>query len=281
MDSMKKRLLTAAIGVPLAVAVFVLSEYFHWVTYLLISVLSVFMVFELLSAKKLHKNLKIFIPCALYAFLQPILIVTRLALLPAYIFAALVFFVMIVFNEEITYGDASFGLLGTLVIVWGLTSMLIVPCALRGYYSFYFVMGIGIPWCADAGAYFAGVFLGRHKLCPKVSPKKTVEGFLGGLLAGTLSAVIIGFVYSFIYQNSSFNYLLLLLCGVCCSLVSVLGDLSFSLIKRSCGIKDYGSIFPGHGGFLDRFDSVIFSAPIIYFVSAFAPIFTINFFQVT
>ena len=276
MESMQKRLLTAAIGVPLAIGVFVLSEFFHWITYGLISVLSLFMIFELLSAKKLHRNLKFLAPCALYAVLQPILIVTRLGLFPTYIFALLIFFIMIVFNSEITYGDAAFALLGTIVIVWGLTSILIVPCALKGYYSFYFVTGIGIPWFADAGAYFTGVYLGKHKLCPRVSPKKTVEGFLGGLLAGTVSAVAIGFVYSFIYQGASFNYWLLLLCGISCSLVSVLGDLSFSLIKRSCGIKDYGSVFPGHGGFLDRFDSVIFAAPIILFVSLCAPIFTIQ-----
>ncbi|MCH5304482.1 MAG: phosphatidate cytidylyltransferase, partial [Ruminococcus sp.] len=90
--------------------------------------------------------------------------------------------------------------------------------------------------------------------------------FLGGILIGTISALIIGLIYMFIYPKVEFNFTLLLFIGLLSSVVSVLGDLSFSLIKRSCKIKDFGSIFPGHGGFLDRFDSVIFSAPLIYFI---------------
>jgi phosphatidate cytidylyltransferase len=154
-----------------------------------------------------------------------------------------------------------------------MSSILLLPPKYNDYYTFFLVFPIGVAWCADAGAYFTGVFFGKRKLCPKVSPNKTVEGFLGGIVVGTVSALIIGFIYSFVYSKAEFNYVLILLLGLLASIISVLGDLSFSLIKRSCKIKDFGSIFPGHGGFLDRFDSVIFAAPLIYFTGKYFAIF--------
>ena len=131
------------------------------------------------------------------------------------------------------------------------------------------MLTIGIPWVADAGAYFAGVKLGKRKLCPKISPKKTVEGALGGLLAGVLSALIFGFVFDFIFGYSYVNYFALIIIGIINTPLSMLGDLGFSIIKRNLGIKDYGSIIPGHGGVLDRFDSVVVTAPLVYIVSLF------------
>ena len=276
MDSMKSRLITAAVGIPLVVLVFLLGEFFHWIMYVLISFLSVIMVHELLSAKKLHSNLKILIPSGLYAVFQPILVAFNIGLLPLYIYLLVMFFIMILDNRRLTYADISFASLGTAIVTLGLSAILILPHAFGSYFTFFFVFAIGVPWFSDSGAFFAGVFLGRHKLCPRVSPNKTVEGFVGGIFAGTISSLIIAFVFSLIFSELYFNYGLVLLVGLSVSVVSVLGDLSFSLVKRSCNIKDYGSIFPGHGGFLDRFDSVIFSAPIIYFVASFFPLFTIG-----
>lgn len=276
MDSMKSRLITAAVGIPLVVIAFVLGEFFHWIMYALVAILCVIMIFELLTAKKLHNNLKILIPCALYALLQPLLIAFDTGLLPLYIYLLLMFFIMILSNRTLSYADISFAALGTIIVTCGLSSILILPHTYSSYFTYFFVSSIGIPWFSDSGAYFAGVFLGKHKLCPRVSPNKTVEGFVGGIFAGTLSSLIIAFVFSLIFNELYFNYGLVLLVGLSVSVVSVLGDLSFSLVKRSCGIKDYGSIFPGHGGFLDRFDSVIFSAPIIYLVGSFLPLFTIG-----
>jgi phosphatidate cytidylyltransferase len=133
-----------------------------------------------------------------------------------------------------------------------------------------------IAWVCDTSAYFAGSTLGKHKLCPNISPKKTVEGFAGGIVAGIIGSVLIGLVYMPIYRSVSFNLWMLLIIGALVSIVSVLGDLSFSLIKRACNIKDYGSVFPGHGGFLDRCDSVILSAPIMYFMALHFEIFSMG-----
>ncbi len=273
MDSMKSRLITSAVGIPLAIVLLILGERFHWIMYVIISLLCLLMIFELLSARKLHKNFKIFIPCMVFAIVQPLLIPLKMGLLPIYLFLLAMFFIMINASEKISYPDLCFALLGTIIVVLGMSSILLLPPRYNNYFTFFFVLCIGTPWCADAGAYFSGVFLGNHKLCPKVSPNKTVEGFAGGVVVGTLSALIIGFIYMFIYPNAEFNYILLLFIGLFSSVISVLGDLTFSLIKRSCKIKDYGAIFPGHGGFLDRFDSVIFAAPLIYFMGKYFAIF--------
>lgn len=273
MDSMKSRLITAAVGVPLAVVLLILGEHFHWTMYIVVSLLNLIMVFELLSAGKLHNNLYIFLPCAVYALSQPLLIPFGFGFLPMYIFVLTMCFLMVKNSDSVKYKDLSFSLLGVLIIVFGMSSILLLPPEYDNRYTFFFVFPIGVAWCADAGAYFTGVFLGKHKLCPKISPNKTVEGFLGGLIVGTLSAALVVVAYSFIYTGAMFNYLLIILLGFAVSIISVLGDLTFSLIKRSCKIKDFGSVFPGHGGFLDRFDSVVFAAPLVYFAGKFFLIF--------
>ena len=136
------------------------------------------------------------------------------------------------------------------------------------------MMSLVIPWVADAGAYFAGSLLGKHKLCPKISPKKTVEGALGGILAGVVGAVILAVVFqSFVFGSVwQVQYLLLVIMALAGGVVSIIGDLSFSSIKRSCKVKDYGSVIPGHGGILDRCDSVIFTAPFIMLFIEYFPI---------
>lgn len=124
---------------------------------------------------------------------------------------------------------------------------------------------------------FIGASFGKHKLCPKISPKKTVEGAIGGILFCDITAVIIGLVFKFLVMpDANINFWALILLGVIDAPVSILGDLSFSLIKRNYGIKDYGSIFPGHGGMLDRFDSIIFTAPVLVAINQFIPFITVG-----
>ncbi|MCR5652844.1 MAG: phosphatidate cytidylyltransferase [Ruminococcus sp.] len=275
MDSMKSRLLTAAIGIPAGILVMLLGEFFHGLLYIVIGAFCAIMIVEFLAAKQLQKNLKIFIPCVLYAFVQPTLYHFKLGMFIPYIFALTIFVIMILFHKDIGFSEASFALFGTIVIVFGMTSMLVVPDYYHGYYILFFVITLAVPWIADGGAYFAGVFLGKHKLCPNISPKKTIEGFIGGIIAGVISAVAIALVFNSVSNTAKLNVALMLLLGAVVSVVSVVGDLSFSLIKRSCEIKDFGSFFPGHGGVLDRFDSVIFSAPIVFFMVKFFPLFVV------
>ena len=113
-----------------------------------------------------------------------------------------------------------------------------------------------------AGGFFFGRAFGRHKLAPHVSPKKTVEGSIGGLLGNALGGVLFALGMN-TWGGESIDYLGVVVLGLFCSVLAQLGDLSFSLIKREFGIKDYGKIFLEHGGVLDRFDSVIFVAPAL------------------
>jgi len=122
----------------------------------------------------------------------------------------------------------------------------------------------------DAGGYFTGMFIGKKNAFPLVSPKKTVEGCVGGLAAGTFSIIVFGVVVLFTTMNIVVFWALLLY-GILGSVLSQLGDLAFSVIKREFDIKDYGRLIPGHGGMLDRFDSMIFAAPAMYLLVLLIP----------
>ncbi len=112
-------------------------------------------------------------------------------------------------------------------------------------------------WMTDIFAYFVGRFFGKHKLIPEISPKKTVEGSIGGIVFCSLSFVLYGFILSYFTNISPISYVVLAVVGVIISVVSQIGDLTMSQIKRQFGVKDYGKILPGHGGMLDRFDSIL------------------------
>ena len=117
---------------------------------------------------------------------------------------------------------------------------------------------------ADNTAYFVGSLMGKHKLCPAISPKKTVEGGIGGLIGGALGGVIAYFVQRLWSFTPAPLWVLIVICFIA-GLVGQVGDLFASTFKRWAGVKDYGNIFPGHGGIMDRLDSALFAAPVVYF----------------
>jgi len=119
-------------------------------------------------------------------------------------------------------------------------------------------------WLSDTLAFAVGMRFGRNKLIPSVSPKKTVEGALGGLAGSVLFNLIFGIVCAFGFERSV-SYFALVMLALIAGVMSQLGDLAASCIKREHGIKDYGTLLPGHGGILDRFDSVLFVAPVVYY----------------
>ena len=116
-----------------------------------------------------------------------------------------------------------------------------------------------VVWLGDAGAYYVGKRFGRRKLSPQISPKKTVEGFIGGVLVSVLTAVTVHFTF---LQEMPLGHAIV--AGALLSIAGVIGDLAESMWKRSAAVKDSGTLIPGHGGFLDRFDSVFYTAPILY-----------------
>lgn len=136
------------------------------------------------------------------------------------------------------------------------------------HYGIYFVWLVFITaFATDTFAYFSGVFLGKTKLTPTLSPNKTIEGSVGGILGCIVCCILFC-----IFINSSLGFKIThiiigsFLIGFCCSIFAQFGDLSASSIKRHTGVKDFGKIIPGHGGILDRFDSILFTAPMLYII---------------
>jgi len=129
--------------------------------------------------------------------------------------------------------------------------------------KFIFLLAFVGPWFTDTFAYFTGYFFGKHKLIPDVSPKKTIEGSVGGTLFCIIGCAIYGYVIKQNFLSDVPPVWAFAFLGLILAIVSQVGDLIFSLIKRKYNIKDYGFIFPGHGGILDRFDSIIATAPLL------------------
>ena len=142
---------------------------------------------------------------------------------------------------------------------------------------------IAVPVMTDTMAYFTGMALGKRKLCPQISPKKTVAGAVGGVIGGIFGALIVFFLFDFssamsVFPNAGSMELipgnlygslgLYIALGIVGGVLSELGDLAASWIKRKAGIKDFGKIFPGHGGIMDRLDSILFMLPLVYLVFA-------------
>ncbi len=120
-------------------------------------------------------------------------------------------------------------------------------------------------WMTDTFAYFTGKFLGKHKLCPIVSPNKTIEGAIGGILGNIIASTAMFLIFDkFFFTVHTFVWWQIIIISAVLSVISMFGDLSASLIKRNHGIKDFGNIFPGHGGVMDRIDSCLFVLPALY-----------------
>lgn len=157
-----------------------------------------------------------------------------------------------------------------IMVPLGLSALVELKCMNRGEYLV--LLAVLLTFVTDAAAYFVGVFFGKHRGITKVSPNKSLEGYVGGFLFGTLFAVVYGLVLQEM-AGIAVRYPALALCGLCGAGVTELGDLAFSYIKRKQGIKDFGTLLPGHGGMMDRFDSMTFCGPVIYCLAVYLSVF--------
>lgn len=175
----------------------------------------------------------------------------------------LILFANIIFHHK-TFNpiDISLTIFGMLYVPFLLSFVVLTRNLDYGLYYIWFIF-IG-AWGTDTFAYFTGVFFGKKKLMPSISPKKTLEGSVGGI-AG---CIIVTVLYGIIINNYIDNHIIqshLVIIGALNGIVAQIGDLGASAVKRYVNIKDFGSIIPGHGGILDRFDSILFIAPVVYF----------------
>jgi len=130
-----------------------------------------------------------------------------------------------------------------------------------------------VSWISDSCAYIVGSLIGRHKLIPEISPKKTVEGAIGGVVFAIIANLLFGLILDLSIEGMKVNYIVLGILGLVLSVVSQLGDLIASLIKREHNVKDYGNILPGHGGIMDRFDSILAVSTILLIMTLIFPPF--------
>ena len=273
---MKQRILVAVVGIPLLLAVLCWAP--DWATALLLAALSVIAAHELLTAVCGAEKAKRW--TALPAVTGALVIAAvyfsgeHYADSPAgtvlrWLIAAAVLALLLA--SVLTYGrpgalvlqDVCVMAVAGLVIPWAFSCMLQLRMLPHG--AGMVLMPLVAAFCSDSAALFTGMACGRHKMAPLVSPHKTVEGALGGIAGGVVGMVIFRIVFYFC-TLVPLHIGWCVVIGLAGALMGELGDLSFSVIKRQVGIEDYGRLLPGHGGVLDRFDSVLFAAPMIWMI---------------
>lgn len=271
--TMVQRVLSGIVLTVFMIAVIVFDKIFPLALNIAVAVISVMAVHELAAALGLQNKWFLCLPSLAAAAIVPFCN-EQFQFMTYCVYTLIIFSALIVCHRETTFKEVA--VLYSMVVI--------IPCALHTLVSlrelnlshgmFYVLIAVLAAWVADVGAYFAGTLFGQHKLCPEISPKKTVEGLVGGTVVDMVVMLLCGVWFSAVFYQGQVgvNYIALLLIGLFGSLISVLGDLSFSIIKRSCHIKDFGQVIPGHGGVLDRFDSVIFTAPFVYLLVMFLPL---------
>lgn len=284
---MIKRIITAIVALAVFIPTLIFSD--TWAFPLIMATAAVVGCYELISCVGQKKNILILIPILAYAAAFPILMrymnylwLSPDQMLPEFMKLAIgitmvlmlyVLSVSVFMNSRISITDTGIILAGCIYIVAAFTSIVYIRDKIEfGQYIFFMVFICA--WVTDTFAYFVGKLIGKHKLIPSVSPKKTVEGAIGGVIGCVISTVLFGVILeNFILDGEKANYLVLAVSGIFISVVSQTGDLIMSLIKRHYNIKDYGKILPGHGGVLDRFDSVIAVSLMIAFICTYFNLF--------
>lgn len=247
---------------------------------LLISLISLVSVWELLHSLQMDKKYLVSTPFYLVAFLFPMLARVMRTDLQSYVriavftilAVAIYLFAVIVFQ----LGRSDMGKISlvfmTSVYIIGANAGVIVLRDVPEYGRYLYLIPFLFSWVTDSFAYFTGRLFGKHKLIPQVSPKKTVEGAVGGFVCCALTTLLYGLIVERCFHVAP-NYLVLGISGLVIGVVSQIGDLMMSALKRQQGIKDFGWMLPGHGGLLDRFDSGMAVSVLVLIVSTYFPFF--------
>lgn len=279
---MKQRLITAVFGFAVLIPLMIFSD--TPVFAVAVALLAAIGVFEMIGCIGLRRKLEVLLPSLIIAFAVPIMsryivklngkISYCLAVIAAVLFIYMYYLMVLAVVSKGTKSimDMALVFLTTAYISIGFASVLMLRDLPHGQFL-YLLVFIG-AWVTDGAAYFVGRAFGKHKLIPDVSPKKTVEGAIGGSIFCALSFLAYGLVVAH-FSDSTVNAVEIIIAGLIISVISQFGDLIASLIKRHYGIKDYGKIFPGHGGVMDRFDSIISIAPFLLMLCAYPELYAI------
>lgn len=279
---MKQRILTGILIFTMTVLLIIFSGFIVYP--IVLAALCVRGVFELMRVIGVEKRLSVAIPAYILSAVFPILAYfvdsyTTVPYLLALAAAMFVYMLYLMGCGVFSKGKLSFAKLSELFTSITYVTVAFSALSLMRYFNrdvgaYIIALAFIVSWVCDAGAYFTGVLFGKHKLIPEISPKKTVEGAIGGIVIATLVYLLFGFVLDKLVDGMTVNYILLAVFGVLLSICSQLGDLVASLLKREYGVKDYGRVFPGHGGVMDRFDSTISVSAVLMILCAVFPPFT-------
>ena len=259
---MKKRIIAAAVALPVFLVVLLVLP--QLATAVLFAVISIIAVWELLCVTGLVRHLRLFIYSAIMAAsvsiwsflgcphgLAVLLLLAYFIALAAELLAA---------HTALRFSKVCIAAFSAIVVPLFLSAMVRLQMMENG--RFLVLVPCIIAFTADSGAYFIGRAFGNHKLAPIISPKKTVEGAVGGVVCAILGMILYAVILRFGF-GFSVNYVYAAIYGLFGSIGSIVGDLFYSCVKRQVKIKDYGNILPGHGGVLDRFDSMSVVAPLV------------------
>ena len=279
-DKMKTRIISAAIGLPI---LGVILFFYHTIAFnIAIALICILGVYEMLHSTKYVSNPVILASSLVYAAAVPFfnieLLQGKLVMLTG-VLVIVYLCVLFAKHETMKFEQIAVAFTVSVLIPFALTSFVYIRDAHPKVGIYYILLIFMCAWISDAGAYFIGRVFGKHKLAPTISPKKTIEGAVGGVFFCIVFNIAYTFVYIEIMRNMNVqieaNLIGLLIISVVASLIGIFGDLSASIIKRQTGIKDFGNVIPGHGGIIDRFDSVLLTAPFLFLISEVVDVISI------
>lgn len=276
MSNLTQRVLTAVVGVPLLYFIFYLGGIPFLILILLVILFGDIELFKLLEAKGIQTERELGIAFSLALGIAAYFGYFYFAVV--FSFAVIIIFLLALRRQDLSNAiiALSTGLFAIIYIGWFLSHAILLRnidhnSNLKTYVEtvqghsdigfFYIFLVVSCTFLNDTGAYFIGRWKGKRKLIPHVSPGKTLEGTIGGIISSAIAAIVGNLIF-----KSPIEYHWVVLFGLVIGIVAVLGDLTESLIKRSAEAKDSGGILPGHGGILDRFDSLIFTFPVSYYM---------------
>ena len=260
MSSLKSRLLVSAVCIPLLLWIVLCGPV--WVLRFALAILSMIAAWEMLMCVGLQKGKapNVFTVLTVMAALSTVVLPASLWPILWAVYVVIAFLYAIIRAGEVKFVQVLAGVFSVIAVPYAFSALLRIHE--MGLHRAYLLLPFILSFACDTFAYFVGCSIGKHKLAPKVSPKKSVEGAVGGLAGNVLCGLIFAFVMDR-WFGGSVGYGSMAILARACGVVAQVGDLSFSLVKREFGIKDYGKLFRAHGGVLDRFDSVLFVLPFI------------------
>lgn len=258
---MKTRILASVVLLPLLLLVVLAAPKIY--TAILFGLMAAIAAYELLNGTGLIKHPRLWIYSMLSAFWCVLWCGLHIGyawlLLGILLLWVALFAEMMASDMKLGFGTVACCIVAGMILPMLLGAIVRIHSGEKG--RFFILIPFVMAFLSDTGAYFTGLKFGKHKLAPTISPKKTVEGVIGGVVGAICGMLIYNAVLQFAFRMQV-NFLFAILYGVLGSAASVFGDLCFSVIKRQSGIKDYGNLIPGHGGILDRFDSMVVVAPL-------------------